>query len=41
MITYMDQGMILFLNSLKPSVGKELMEHGDPIRLKPMPNDKE
>ena len=25
MITYMDQGMILFLNSLKPSVGKELM----------------
>ena len=24
MITYTDQGMILFLNSLKPSVGKEL-----------------
>ena len=25
MITYMDQGMMLFLNSLKPSVGKELI----------------
>ena len=28
MITYMDQGMILFLNLLKPLVGKKLILKG-------------